>query len=57
MIDRIYGNKFQLTCNNCGNGDEFDSWAEVLDFLKTEDWITKIVNKEYYHYCSDCKNE
>ena len=38
MIEKIYENKYMVTCDNCGDGQEFDSWAEVIEFMVEEGW-------------------
>ena len=55
MIEKIYLNQHELTCDNCGVGAEFKCWQEVLDFLKTENLQRKLVDGKYEHYCSDCR--
>ena len=47
MIEKIYINKYMVTCDNCGTGQECDSWAEVIDFMRE-------VDGEWKHYCPEC---
>lgn len=37
MIENIYKGKKLLTCDNCGEGQECDSWAEAIDFMNGEE--------------------
>jgi len=55
MIEKIYKNKYMVTCDNCGEGQEFDSWADVLEFMVEEGWRKKLVGGEWEHYCSECQ--
>ena len=57
MIEKIYKNNYMLTCDNCGEGEEFDSWADVLDFMVEEGWRKKLVDGEWVHYCSECQED
>jgi len=43
MIEKIYKNKYMATCDNCGTGQECDSWADVMDFMY--DFQNKILDK------------
>ncbi len=44
-----------VTCDNCGDGQEFDSWAEVIEFMVEEGWRKKLVRGEWGHYCPECQ--
>ena len=55
MIEKIYKNKYMVTCDNCGEGQEFDSWADVLEFMVEEGWKKKLVDGEWEHYCPECQ--
>jgi len=55
MIEKIYKNKYMVTCDNCGDGQEFDSWAEVIEFMVEEGWRKKLVRGEWGHYCPECQ--
>ena len=46
MIEKIYRNKYMVTCDNCGTGQECDNWAEVIDFMNEEGWKKKLVDDE-----------
>ena len=54
MIEKIYKNKYMVICDNCGEGQECDSWTDVLDFMNTEGWKKKLVDGEFKHYCPEC---
>jgi hypothetical protein len=32
MIEKIYKNKYMAICDNCGTGQECDSWSDVMDW-------------------------
>ena len=55
MIEKIYRNKYMVTCDNCGTGQECDSWAEVIDFMNEEGWKKRLVDGEFKHYCPECQ--
>jgi len=55
MIEKIYKNNYMLTCDNCGEGEEFDSWVDVIEFMREEGWRMKLVGGEWEHYCSECQ--
>ena len=63
MIEKIYQNKHMLVCDNCGAGQEFDCWNEVLDFMSNEGWKKKLVtikqsvflDRVWRHYCPECQ--
>ena len=55
MIEKIYKNKYMVICDNCGTGQECDSWAEVIDFMNYEGWKKKLVDGEFKHYCPECQ--
>ena len=55
MIEKIYKNKYMVTCDNCRDGQEFDSWVEVIEFMVEEGWINKWVGGEWEHYCQECQ--
>ena len=55
MIEKIYKNKYMVTCDNCGEGQEFDSWVDVIEFMVEEGWRKKLVGGEWEHYCSECQ--
>ena len=44
-----------VTCDNCGDGQEFDSWADVMEFMREEGWRKKLVGGEWEHYCPECQ--
>ncbi len=50
MIEKIYKNKYMAICDNCGEGQECDSWTDVLDFMNTEGWKKKLVDGEWKHF-------
>jgi len=43
-----------VTCDNCGTGQECDSWAEVIDFMNEEGWKKRLVDEEWKHFCPEC---
>ena len=55
MIEKIYKNKYMVTCDNCGEGQEFDSWVDVIEFMVEEGWRKKLVGGEWEHYCRECQ--
>ena len=55
MIEKIYKNKYMATCDNCGTGQECDSWSDVMDFMNYEGWKKKLVDGEWEHYCPECQ--
>ena len=45
MIENIYKNtKKQVTCDNCGDGFEADSWEDAKEKMKQDGWKTKVEN-------------
>jgi len=55
MIENIYDKtKKQVTCDNCGEGFEADSWTNAQAEMKQQGWKTKRVDDEWVHYCEDC---
>ena len=54
MYKKLYKNKYMATCDNCGTGQECDSWAEVIDFMNEEGWKKRLVDGEWKHYCPEC---
>ena len=54
MVEKIYRNKYMATCDNCGTGQECDSWADVMEFMREEGWKKKLFDGEWKHYCSEC---
>ena len=54
MIEKIYKNKYMATCDNCGTGQECDSWADVMEFMLEEGWKKKLFDGEWKHYCPEC---
>jgi NADH pyrophosphatase NudC (nudix superfamily) len=55
MIEKIYKNKYMATCDNCGTGQECDNWTDVMDFMNEEGWKKMLVDGEWKHYCSECR--
>ena len=55
MIEKMYGNKCMVTCDNCGTGRECDNWADVIDFMNEEGWKKRLVDGEFEHYCPECQ--
>ena len=54
MIEKIYKNKYMVTCDNCGTGQECDNWADAIDFMNYEGWKKRLVDGEWKHYCPEC---
>lgn len=57
MIEDIYkktSQQKQVTCDNCGEGFEADSWEDAQDKMKQSGWKTKRVDDEWVHYCEEC---
>ncbi|GFN35351.1 hypothetical protein [Tepidimicrobium xylanilyticum] len=55
MIEKIYKNKYMVTCDNCGTGQEFDTWTDALEYMFEEGWKKKLVDGEWEHYCPECQ--
>ncbi len=55
MIDKIYGRNYGVTCDNCGEGAECDSWDDLMEYMRENGWKKKMVNGHWEHYCADCK--
>jgi uncharacterized protein (DUF983 family) len=55
MIEKIYKKERMAICDNCGEGQVCDSWAEVIDFMNEEGWRKKLVGGEWKHYCPECQ--
>jgi len=55
MIEKIYKNKYMAICDNCGTGQECDSWADVMEFMREEGWKKKLADGEWKHYCPECQ--
>jgi len=55
MIEKIYKNKYMATCDNCGTGQECDSWTDAIDFMNEEGWKKKLADGEWKHYCPECQ--
>jgi len=55
MIEKIYKNKYMVICDNCGTGQEFDSWSDVMDFMNEEGWKKRLVDGEWKHFCPECQ--
>ena len=43
-----------VVCDNCGEGQECDSWTDALEFMIDEGWKKKLDNGEWKHYCPEC---
>ena len=56
MITDIYGrSKGKLvTCDNCGDGFEAESWEEAQEVMKRDGWKKKKVGDIYEYYCEEC---
>ena len=51
MTEKIHGNN-SLICDNCGDGEEeFDSWQDLKEYIKDNDWETKFTNYKWIHFC------
>jgi NADH pyrophosphatase NudC (nudix superfamily) len=55
MIEKIYKNKRMVICDNCGIGQECNSWADAIDFMNEEGWKKKLADGEWKHYCPECQ--
>ena len=55
VIEKIYKNKYMATCDNCGEGQEFDTWTDALEYMFEEGWKKKLVDGEWEHYCPECQ--
>lgn len=56
MIDKSY-NKYILVCDNCldTDGEIYDSFEDVLETLKGNEWKTLKENEEWVNLCKDCQ--
>lgn len=55
MTEKIYKNKHMLICDNCGEGQEFDSWDDTLEYMRSESWLIRRIDGEWTHYCPECQ--
>ena len=55
MIEKIYKNNYMVTCDNCGTGQECDTWTDALEYMFEEGWKKKLVDGEWEHYCPECQ--
>jgi len=55
LIEKIYRNKYMVTCDNCGTGQECVSWSDVMDFMNYEGWKKRLVDGEWKHFCPECQ--
>jgi NADH pyrophosphatase NudC (nudix superfamily) len=55
MIEKIYNNKRMVICDNCGTGQECDSWDDVMKFMREEGWKKRLVDGEWKHFCPECQ--
>jgi hypothetical protein len=55
MIEKIYKNKYMVTCDNCETGQECDTWTDALEYIFEEGWKKKLVDGEWKHYCPECQ--
>ena len=46
MIEKIYKKERMAICDNCGEGQIFDSWVDAIDFMNEEGWKKKLVDGE-----------
>lgn len=55
MIQSIYrrGQK-QVTCDNCGDGFEAESFDDARSEMKETGWVTRNVDGKVVHYCPEC---
>ena len=57
MTEKIHGNN-SLICDNCGDGEEeFDSWQDLQEYIKDNDWQTKFTNYKWMHFCPNCRED
>ena len=59
MIDDIYGRHKakQVTCDNCGDGFEAESFDQALEVMKQNGWRKMKVEGVFVHLCPDCEDE
>ena len=58
MIENIYKNTKKLvTCDNCGDGFEAESWEEAQEVMKRDGWKKKKVGDIYEYYCPECAEQ
>ena len=55
LIEKIYKNKYMAICDNCGTGQECDTWTDALEYMFEEGWKKKLVDGEWKHYCPECQ--
>ena len=52
-IEKIYKNKYMVTCDNCEEGTELNTWDECLEYMRDNDWKRKLVNGQFENYCPE----
>lgn len=57
MVEKIYKNKYMVTCDNCGEGFECETWEEAQEIIKENGWKRKKVEDKFELYCPECKGE
>ena len=54
-IEKIYKNKYMVTCDNCEEGIELNTWGECLEYMRDNDWKRKLVDGKFNNYCPECQ--
>lgn len=64
MIDKIRQDyqfdteTFEVSCDGCDFSEEYevdDGWDELMEQMKKDGWVSRKVEGDWEHYCSDCK--
>lgn len=55
MIEKIYKNKYMVICDNCEDGTELDTWDECMEYMRDNEWKTKLIDGEFNNYCPECQ--
>ena len=56
MIDKdCYS--YIFVCDNCGEGEEVETWDKALEFMREKEWQKKKNGNSWNHYCHECKED
>ena len=48
---------FEVSCDTCDEVQEYDcdfGWEDLMKQMKNDGWVSKKVDGDWEHYCSDC---